>query len=105
MKRRDYWFLVILVVISGLIGGAVSNWLFVSKAVYAQQPYLQLPDSLGLGSTKGRFKKFRKKGQEVVIAQEFRLVDENGQVKGRLYVDDKGHGQLEIHPFARSLAR
>ena len=31
MKRRQYLLLVVLTVIAGLIGGAVSNWLFVAR--------------------------------------------------------------------------
>ena len=39
----------------------------------------------------------------IVIAQEFRLVDEMGDLKGRMYVDIDGKGQLELLPAGRHL--
>ena len=34
----------------------------------------------------------------VVIAEEFRLVDKDGNLCGRLYVDDRGRGELDLLP-------
>ena len=79
MKQRDYWFLVVLVVLSGLIGGAVSNWLFVSQDVSVQM------------------------ARPVVVAEEFRLVDKDGNLRGRLYVDEQGRGQLDLVPGSRAM--
>ena len=38
-----------------------------------------------------------------VVAQEFRLVDSDGKLCGRIYVDAGGRGQLELLPGARRL--
>ena len=88
MKRGQFMLLVVLVVISGFLGGVVSTWLSDGGFAYAQD----YRDLLG---------KFKKK--KVVVAQEFVLMDENGQICGRLYVDSNGRGQLDLHPMARKV--
>ena len=44
MKRRQYLLLVVLTVIAGLIGGAVSNWLFVARAAGVQETSVAAQD-------------------------------------------------------------
>ena len=94
MKRRQYLLLITLTVIAGLIGGAVSNWLFMARTAEAQET---------------------KNHEKVVIAEEFRLVDKDGKklaLLGKPYgldqyglrmYDDKGNvcislkGQYGMH--------
>jgi len=38
-----------------------------------------------------------------LVAEEFRLVDQDGNLCGRLYVDDEGRGQIELLPQGRKL--
>ena len=38
-----------------------------------------------------------------IVAEEFRLVDGEGKLRGRLYVDAEGRGQVELLPGARRL--
>ncbi len=59
MKRKQYLLLVALTVVAGLIGGAVSNCVFVTRSAIAQET------------------EYHKK---VVTAEEFRLVDKSGNV-------------------------
>lgn len=58
MRRSQYLLIVTLTVISGLVGGAASNWLFMERTVVAQE----------------------EKHNKVIIAEEFRLVDEDGKI-------------------------
>ena len=61
MKRRQYLLLLALTVVAGLIGGAVSNWLFMARTAEVQET---------------------KKHEKVVRAEEFRLVDKAGNLRG-----------------------
>jgi hypothetical protein len=65
MKRGQYLLLVALTVISGFIGGVVSNQLFNRPAV-AQES----------------------ENRKVIEAQEFRVVDENGKIRTWLTVKE-----------------
>ena len=107
MSRKQYAFLVVLVAASGLVGGIVSHWLFMTRTAYAQNqfpPSLQYwpPDSLK-NEVSRWYKSAFSGSHKVIIAREFRLVDERGQIRGRLYVDKKGHGQLDLLPMARGM--
>ena len=68
MKRRQYLLLITLTVVAGLIGGAVSNWLFVARTAEAQET---------------------KKHEKVVIAEQFRLVDKEGNLRGAIGLSGK----------------
>ena len=59
MKRRQYLLLVALTVVTGLIGGAVSNWLFMARTAEAQET---------------------KKHEKVVKAEAFLLVNKEGRI-------------------------
>jgi len=54
MSSRQFKLLVVLVVVSGLVGGALGSWLLPGRAAFAQEEAL-----------------------EVVTARQFRLVDED----------------------------
>ena len=56
MKRKQYLLLVVLTVVAGLIGGAVSNWILMARAAVAQE----VPT--------------------VIKAKQFRLVDDLGNI-------------------------
>lgn len=60
MKRRQYLLLVVLTVVAGVIGGAVSNRLFMARAAVAQE----VPTV-----------------EEVVIAKKFMLLDDKGNLR------------------------
>ena len=57
MKRKQYLLLVVLTVVAGLIGGAVSNYVLMAGEAVAQET---------------------KQHEKVITAEEFRLVDEEG---------------------------
>lgn len=59
MKKRKEFTIILLALISGLIGGFISNQLF---------------------STKSAFVEKEPKPHKVVIAEEFRLINEKGNV-------------------------
>ncbi len=82
MRRRKYLLLVVLTVIAGLIGGAVSNWLFVVRTAGAQE--------------KRALEVEFEQSKKVVVAEEFRLVDGQGKELGKLAIGTDGHPKLEI---------
>ena len=73
MKRSQYLFIVILTVVSGLVGGAASNWLFMERTLLAQE----------------------ERHDKVIVAEEFQLVDEDGKIcaiLGKNPEDTEGNG-------------
>lgn len=62
MNRKQYALLIILAVLAGLVGGAVSSWIFMDEPVFAQKT---------------------QQHQKVITAEELRLVDEQGTVRAR----------------------
>jgi len=60
MKRKQYSLLVALTLLAGLVGGAMSNRVFMAEIAAAQET---------------------KQHEEVIIAEEFRLVDESGKTR------------------------
>ena len=76
MKRRQYLLLVVLAVVAGLIGGAVSNRLFVARTAEAQGT---------------------KQHERVVIAEEFRLVDKEDNLRGIMGFSDNGGPELSLY--------
>ena len=74
MTRRQFQVLMLLTVISAVVGGGVSGWLFSGLPVTADQ------------STDA---------PEVIQAQEFRVVDVEGNTRARLgYVKEDGMASL-----------
>ncbi len=61
MKRKQYLFLIAITVVAGLIGGAMSNLLFMARSAVAQNT---------------------KQHEKLVMAEGFRLVDKNGKERG-----------------------
>jgi hypothetical protein len=101
MRRMESWFMVVVLVVSAMVGGALSSWLFLPEVASAQGEHLQIPDNVP--SLKELLDKFQSRPQKLVVAQEFHLVDSAGNLRGRLFVDEKGHGQLELLPVARTV--
>jgi len=66
MSRIQYGLILIVAVVSGLIGGGVSNWLFRGELAFAQKP----PHT------------------EVIRAGKFEVVDKDGKVRAGLMVKD-----------------
>ena len=66
MNRKHFTLIVTIAVFSGLVGGGISNWLLVTQLVMAQD---LLP--------------------KVIEAQEFRVVDAEGNVRANLRVDSR----------------
>ena len=101
MRRIHPWFLTVLLVVSAMLGGALSSWMFLPEPACAKGEHLQLPDNLP--SLKKLLEGWQSAPQKLVVAQEFRLVDGAGNLRGRLFVDEKGRGQLELLPVARTV--
>lgn len=91
MSRRDYWLMVAAVSLAGMVGGALSAWVFSNAPAFAQQ----------------RFK--------VVNAEEFLLVDKTGKTRAGLGLDGngeiglilvgKGGKTLQVSPDERMVLR
>jgi hypothetical protein len=87
MSKKQYIFLVALALIGGLIGGAFSNSI-TSKTVLAQK---------GVPSINDFKKKYTRKPEKVVEAEEFRLLDKDGRVIAKLVENIVGGGTLRIY--------
>jgi len=82
MNRREYWLMVVLALIAGLVGGAVSSMFFIGEPVFAQKTP-QHP--------------------KVITAEEFRLLDKDGYLLARLGIDSTSPGSLATFAlFGRS---
>ena len=94
-------FLTVLLVVSALIGGALSSWMFLPEAACARENHAQLPDNLP--SLRKLLDGWQSAPQRLVVAQEFHLVDKAGNLRGRLFVNEKGRGQLELLPVTKTV--
>lgn len=102
MNRRQYLLLVVLTVVAGLVGGAVSNRVFVAKIALAQEDTqedkaVDRPFDLSKyleGLTP--LDKDKKQHEKVIIAQEFRLVDKDGKTLGRFGLSEVGGPRLVL---------
>jgi hypothetical protein len=63
MKRKDYWLIVFLLILAGLVGGSITSWLLQSSSAIAQQ---------------------KKQPERVIKAQAFYLVDKEGKIRASL---------------------
>lgn len=72
MDNRQFKLLVGLVIVSGLVGGALSSRLLPGRPAFAEE------------------------AGQVVTAREFRLVDEGGQVRAKLRVQKEGGPSLDF---------
>jgi len=77
MSSRQFKLLLVLVVVSGLAGGALGRWLLPGRAAFAGEEALQ-----------------------VVTAREFRLVDEEGKLRARLGWGNEGVPGLSFYDAA-----
>ena len=77
MKRKQYLLLVVLTIVSGLVGGAVSNWLLMPKMAVAdeKQPIMS--------------------GDKVITANAFHLVNEENRIRAKLEMAD-GNARLSL---------
>ena len=75
MKKRQYLLIVVLTIVSGLVGGAVSNRLFVAKTVVAQ----------GVPTDK-----------EIVLAKGFILADDKGNVRATWGVTAEDEAEISF---------
>lgn len=77
MKRRDYFLMIVLTLIAGLLGGALFNWIMVDKTAYAQGAFPH---------------------EKMLEAEELRLVDKDGNVLAALAASsDTGEPFLIIY--------
>ena len=84
MSSKQFRLLLVLVIVSGFVGGAVSSWFFAEKATLAHAvPVVE----------------------EVLVAQEFRLKDENGVIRGRMRCGADGEVGIIFLPDAASRFR
>lgn len=67
MNNKHYWSMLALAIISGFVGGAVASRVFTYQEAFAQKKSSPI---------------------EVIEAQEFRLVDENGKTRARVSMQD-----------------
>ena len=76
MSSKQFKWALAVLAISGLAGGVLSNWLLPKGAIaYAQEANTA----------------------QVVIAQEFRLVDEAGEPRAWLFLSDDGQPSLMVY--------
>ncbi len=61
--NKQYWLLLLLAILAGFFGGAVASWLFAGQPVFAEK---------------------KTKPAKVIEAEEFRLIDETGKIRGKL---------------------
>jgi len=73
MRKKQYILLVALALIGGLVGGTLSNQVFLNKVVFAE-----------------------KKIPKVVEAEEFRLIDKNGKIIAHLGMNVRSSPELRI---------
>jgi len=79
MSKRQFRILMLLTVISGLVGGGLSDWLFRS-----------LPASGAQTTT----------APKVIEAQEFCVVDKEGNTRGKFGISEKGIVRLGLYEAA-----
>ena len=83
MSKRQFRILMVLTVISGLVGGGLSDWLFRGLPVRAAQSTV---------------------APQVIEAQEFRVVDAEGNTRARLgYAKEDGMASLYLWDSAGKL--
>jgi hypothetical protein len=76
MNGKQYALIVVLAIVAGLIGGAVASWTFVGQPVFAQnQP----------------------QDKKVITAEQFRVVDKNGNKRAVLGVRSDGSTYLTLY--------
>ena|SRR3972149_2312968 len=68
MNRKEYWLMLMLAVVAGMVGGAMSSRIFIGVPVFAQKPA---------------------EPAKVITAEEFRLIDKDGKLRAMLYTPDK----------------
>ena len=76
MRRREVLLLVALTVVAGLVGGALSNRVFMARIATAQEAEQQ---------------------RKVITAEEFRLVDEDGRARAVLTLGSKGNVSISFY--------
>jgi hypothetical protein len=82
MSKKQYALLVVLVLIGSLIGGILSNKIFIVKQAIAQKMFQSEKSILA----------------QIVTAKSFHLVDENGNTRGLLTTDSSlGGTYLELN--------
>jgi hypothetical protein len=82
MSRKQYALLVVFVLIGGLVGGVLSNKIFIVKQAFAQKMFQSEKSIIA----------------QIVTAKAFHLVDENGNTRGLLTTDSSlGGTYLELN--------
>lgn len=75
MSKKQYFLLAVLVVISGLIGGGLSNWLFLEKSAFATKTA---------------------QSENFIVTEELRIVDKSGRERLTLGLNTKGNPRIVI---------
>lgn len=78
MKKRQYLLLVVLTIVAGLVGGAVSDWVFVARTAEAAKKVSQFEGMIPASQDTTHHK--------VITAEEFRLVDKGGRLLAELSI-------------------
>ncbi len=76
MNRKEYWWMLALAVLAGLVGGMALNWIFMGDPGFAQKQEEQA---------------------KVIRAQKFELVDKDGNVKASLDMSRDGSPGLLLN--------
>ena len=98
MKRRQYLLLVVLTVVAGLIGGAVSNWLFVARAAGVQETSVAAQDGQEADLPK---EIVGKDGAEMVLipAGEFEMGTDSSEVSQLVQWAKKWYSEARASQF------
>lgn len=97
MRRRQYLLLVVLTIVAGLVGGAVSSWVLMARIAVAEETKQDGDDSLGLKILKEIYEGDKKQhGKKIVTAEEFRLVDGDGNHRSSLSLSPDGNSFLTL---------
>ena len=75
MDKKPFVLLVVVSILSGLVGGAVSPWIFTKEVVFAQNDL---------------------KHEKVITAETFRLVDQDGNLRAKLGMEPGGRWGLVL---------
>jgi hypothetical protein len=76
MRRREVLLIIALTVVAGVVGGALSNRVFMARTAAAQEAEQQ---------------------RKVITAEEFRLVDEDGKIRAVLVAGSKGDISINFY--------